>query len=415
MGLTASSTALSDPRSSAEGVVAGEAMRPVAAQDGIQDGIQVGVDDLNRKVYCVLGLPIDAIDMSAVVGDIQSAAIRRAPFVLSTPNLNFLVRARTDARFRELVLASDLCPPDGMPLVWIARLTGIPIRRRVAGSDIFDALMAKRASKPLKMFLFGGPDGVAGRASRAINARGRGVACVGAMSPGYGSVEELSRGDVIAQINASEADFLVASLGAQKGQLWLQHNHHRLDVPVRAHLGAVINFQARAIRRAPNWVKTLGLEWLWRIKEEPQLWRRYGHDGLVFLRLLATKVIPLAIGTLWRRLRERLPLGTPQDLLVLKARTADGVTLSLVGTASAQHVERAIRAFREALRGNERIIIDLARTRLIDARFFGLLLMVRKRLIEQGASLKFIGVSSGIERTFRLNGAEFLLSTEDGV
>ena len=364
-------------------------------------------DDLLREVYCILGIPIDAVDMSTVLSTIQSAAVRGAPFVLSTPNLNFLVCALTDARFRESVLLSDLCPPDGMPLVWIARLTGVPIRRRVAGSDIFDALMAKRrGAGPLKLFLFGGADGVAAAASKAINDNGRGVSCVGSLSPGYGSVEELSRSEVIEQINASDADFLIAALGAQKGQLWLQHNHHRLGVPVRAHLGAVINFQARTVRRAPAWLKHLGLEWLWRIKEEPYLWQRYFGDGLVLLRLLVTNVLPLAV----RALRHRLGGDPEPDLLVLKARTDKAVTLSLVGAATARQVDKATPCLREALATKDRVVIDVSRTRHIDARFFGLLLMLRKQLVERGARLTFTGVSRPIEKMFRLNGVGFLLS-----
>ena len=97
-------------------------------------------DDLFREVYCVLGMPIDAIEMPAVLHSIEAAAANTAPFVISTPNLNFLVNMQTDPEFRESLLLSDLCPADGMPIVWIARLIGIPIKRRIAGSDIFEAL-----------------------------------------------------------------------------------------------------------------------------------------------------------------------------------------------------------------------------------------------------------------------------------
>jgi Glycosyl transferase WecG/TagA/CpsF family len=90
---------------------------------------------------------------------------------------------------------------------------------------------------------------------------------------------QMSRDQMIDKVNASEADFLAVSLGAKKGQLWLHRNHQRLAIPVRAHLGAAINFQAGTVKRAPPRLRAWGLEWLWRIKEEPQLWRRYGHDG----------------------------------------------------------------------------------------------------------------------------------------
>ena len=98
--------------------------------------------DLLRTVYCVLGMPIDTFDMADVLRRIDAAAANRTPFLISTPNLNFLANCRLDPKFRESVLDSDLCPADGMPIVWIARLIGVPIRQRVSGSDIFEALKA---------------------------------------------------------------------------------------------------------------------------------------------------------------------------------------------------------------------------------------------------------------------------------
>ena len=369
-------------------------------------------DDLSREVYCILGLPIDAIEMPAALRTVEAAAAGSAPFVLSTPNLNFLVATQTDSEFRESVLLSDLCPADGMPIVWIARLIGVPIRQRVAGSDMFDALSAKQPSADrLKVCLFGGADGAAAAASTAINARPGVLSCVGAIYPGYGSVDQLSRDDIIDQVNASRADFLMVSLGAQKGQIWLQRNHDRLRIPIRAHLGAVINFQAGKVKRAPALLKRFGLEWLWRIKEEPYLWKRYWHDGVALLRLLATDILPLAIAARWRRWSR----GRGEEGLVIRQIPSDdALVLQLCGAATARHVDQAIACFRDAVKTQQAIIIDCSDTNAIDARFLGLLLMLRKRLAGQGAGPTFIGVSRRLERTFRLNGAAFLLTSARG-
>jgi len=271
-----------------------------------------------------------------------------------------------DPEFRESLLLSDLCPADGMPIIWIARLTGIPIKQRVAGSDIFEALAGGRCStRSLKVFLFGCADGVAAAAARALNAQGRGLRCVGALNPGYGTVDELSRDDIIDDINTSNADFLVASLGSQKGQLWLRRNHHRLRIPIRAHLGAVVNFQAGSVKRAPPIMQNLGLEWLWRIKEEPYLWRRYLHDGSVLLRLLITRVLPLAIRTRWWLRRGR----GAQDLVIQQVQNDEFITLRFYGGATAQHVNNASAFFRRAITSKKQIIIDFSDTHFIDARF----------------------------------------------
>jgi N-acetylglucosaminyldiphosphoundecaprenol N-acetyl-beta-D-mannosaminyltransferase len=367
-------------------------------------------DDLSREVYCVLGMPVDDIGMHAVLRRIKSAAATRTSFLISTPNLNFLVNSQSDCNFRESLLLSDLCTADGVAVTWIAWLAGIPIKNRIAGSDIFDALKAEYGSaNPLQIFLFGGADGVAAGASRELNDQPRGVCCKGWLYPGFCSVEEMSRDDIIANINSSRADLLVASLGAQKGQLWLQRNHLRLSIPVRAHLGAALNFQAGTIRRAPLTMRKLGLEWMWRIKEEPYLWRRYWNDGTVLLRLLFTHVLPFAFWMWWLG----LIYGRSEDLTIGKAYGRDTVTLSLAGRADARQVDKAIPAFREAIATKKQVTLDFSNTRTIDARFLGLLLMFKKKLKNSVAGPIFVGLSPGLKALFRLNGIDFKSSSDE--
>ena len=364
--------------------------------------------DLTRSVYCILGMPIDAIDCETVVKRIEAAAANRSVFLISTPNLNFLVGSLSDPEFRKSLLDSDLCSPDGAPIVWIARLLGLPIRERVAGSDLFERLQAPGTRKRrLTVFLFGGAKGVAAAAARKLNAEPGGLQCVGTLDPGFCEVSEMSQDHIIDTVNSSGADFLSVSLGAKKGQLWLHRNHNRLTIPIRVHLGAAINFQAGIIKRAPPLIRAWGLEWLWRIKEEHYLWKRYLNDGLVLLRLLLTRVLPLAAIAGWHQVRRT---HQREGLLIEIGRDTQTIIISLNGIASERHVPKATACFQEALTGNQNITIDLSNTRLIDARFLGLLLMLRKELRSRGARLIFTGVSGTIERAFQLSEVEFLLS-----
>ena len=151
-------------------------------------------DDLSRDVYCILGMPVDVCEIHSVLRDIETVAANKVPFFISAPNLNTLVNMQLDPDFRESLFQSDLCPVDGMPIVLIARLLGVPIRNRIAGSDIFDALKAEHNfAKPIKVFMFGGVEGVAAAACRALNAQPCGLYCVGSFYPGFGSVEEMSQ------------------------------------------------------------------------------------------------------------------------------------------------------------------------------------------------------------------------------
>jgi N-acetylglucosaminyldiphosphoundecaprenol N-acetyl-beta-D-mannosaminyltransferase len=365
-------------------------------------------DDLSREVYCFLGLPIDAIGMRSVLRRIELAAATSSPFFLSTSNLNYLVNSQLDPEFRESLLLSDLCIADGMSIVWAARLIGIPINERVAGSDILAALKAKRGpEKPLRLFLFGGAEGVAAAAARALNAQPGGVHCVGLLYPGFGTVDELSGSEVIDTINLSGADFLVTSLGSKKGQLWLKHNHRILRIPVRAHLGASLNFEAGTVKRAPRFLQQIGLEWLWRIKEEPFLWRRYWNDGSMLARLVVTRILPLAIQQLQLKNKRN-----SQDAFVTETHGDAYVKISISGSATSQNVNKIIPAFKNAIAANKSTIVDFSNTCAIDARVLGLLLMLRKALRGSVAGPVLIGLSTELKRIFRLNGMGFLLATE---
>ncbi len=173
--------------------------------------------NLTRPVYCILGMPIDALDMATVLQRVEAAAANRTGFLISTPNLNFLISSLSDLEFRESLLDSDLCSPDGAPIVWIARLLGIPIKERVAGSDLLDRLRDPGARKRrLTIFLFGGAKGVAAAAARKLNAGPGGLNCVGTMDPGFCDVSEMSQDHIIDTVNASGADFLSVSLGRKR-------------------------------------------------------------------------------------------------------------------------------------------------------------------------------------------------------
>jgi N-acetylglucosaminyldiphosphoundecaprenol N-acetyl-beta-D-mannosaminyltransferase len=362
-------------------------------------------DDFDRNIYCLFGLPLDAMSMRQVLDRLHGAIEHRQHCFMSTPNLNFLITSLDNETFRDSVVNSDLSLADGMPLVMMARLLGIPIRRRIAGAGVFEALMAEQPdpSGPMSVFFFGGHDGVAEQACRNLRRLGGGGTCVGAYSPGFGSVEEMSGDDVIERINASGADFLVVSLGAGKGQAWIEHNRTRLTVPVMSHLGAVVNFAAGTIVRAPVWMQRRGAEWIWRIKEEPGLWRRYWRDGLELLVLAFGKFLPLFFWTrlhpdVWRGGGDaRLETSGGQPRLVLRGTIKDPASSELR------------QQFRMAAETRENVIVDCAGASYLGPGAIGLLLMLRKQLNACERKLHFTGISPKLCKLFRLSGVEYLL------
>ena len=177
---------------------------------------------------------------------------------------------------------------------------------------------------------------------------------------------------------------------------------------MRSHLGAAINFQAGLLQRAPLFVRKFGFEWLWRIKEEPHLWRRYLQDGVVLLRLMLTSVLPLALGAFWRS-----PHRADEIELSISSGGPKSRQIVLSGCAVADGVASAIPVFRDAIVDGGELTVDISRLNAIDPRFFGFLLMVRKRLLERGGRLHLAGASPRIKRAFRLNRFGFLLDSHN--
>ncbi len=366
------------------------------------------VPDFSRQVHCLLGLPFDAVTLSETVARLEDAAARRTSMFLSTPNLNFLVACQTDAEFRNSVVHSDLSVADGMPIVWLARLLGVPITERVAGSTLFESLRQRPttgARRPLAVYFFGGPEGAARAANERLNQPPHaGLRGVGYASPGFGSIADMSSTETISHINQSNADFVVVALGARKGQAWIEHNHHQLHAPIVSHLGAVVNMVAGTIARAPVWMQRTGLEWLWRVREEPALWRRYLNDGTTLIRLIFTRVLPLA----WI-LRASGP--TVAELSVAQVHSQSNgntVLITLTGPWTSGNLDPLRDILQRTSLQPADVMIDLGAATFADSAVFGLLMLLRAHQDATNNTLRFAAVSSKVRRLGSLYGANWL-------
>lgn len=366
---------------------------PESARDAVQPFQR---DDFDRDVWCLMGLAVDAADVTRAVSAIDDAVRtgRRLSFV--TPNVNFLVRAAKCPQARQAILNADLSLVDGAPLVAMARLLGVPVRSRVAGSDLFEVLRRRPAfaGRPLRVFFFGGREGSAEAAFEAVNREKGGVEAVGWLNPGFGDVESMSADAIIDEINAADADFVVAALGAAKGQAWIERNRHRLNAPVTAHLGAVVDFAAGAIERAPGWVQRAGLEWLWRIKEEPSLWKRYFQDALSLAGLGVTGLLP------------QLGRGRGGVEVAPRIETDAGpheTTIKLSGDLTRAGLDPVRKAFREAARRCKPVLLDFSAVRSVDRAFLGLLLMLEKHQVGAGQPVMTTGVGARVAALLRAN------------
>jgi N-acetylglucosaminyldiphosphoundecaprenol N-acetyl-beta-D-mannosaminyltransferase len=360
--------------------------------------------DFYRNVHCIMGLPIDAMSMDEAVQKLQQARLSRTKCFFSTPNLNFLMSCHKQPAFRESVCMSDLSLADGMPLVWVAKLLNIPIRERVSGSDLFDQLR-QQTEHLWRVFFFGGPKGVGQNACLAIGDRSVGVLPTGYIYPGFVNTQEMSRGDLIHCINQSEPDLVVVSLGAAKGQDWICRNRHQIDAPVIGHLGAVINFIAGNVLRAPRWMQRTGLEWVWRAKEENSLIRRYLGDGLGFLRMLGTRVLPLALHQVLQRPAKTDFLNATID----SERQHHQNLVTLRGAWDANNLQPVRDIFSHVEKNEINVVLNMASVRSVDSAFVGLLLLLEQSLSDRHLSLRLTETPPSIRRYLQLSCVEHMV------
>jgi N-acetylglucosaminyldiphosphoundecaprenol N-acetyl-beta-D-mannosaminyltransferase len=229
--------------------------------------------------------------------------------------------------------------------------------------------------------------------------------CVGHEFPGYGTVEEMSSDEAIGRINASGAGFVVLSLGARKGQAWISRNRGRIVAPVISHLGAVVDFAAGRVSRAPGWTQKLGLEWLWHVKEDPKLWRRYWSDGLVFLQLMATRVVPYV----WFLYRRKLVPKEHDSASVELLNEGGELVIRLRGAWGRDNLKPLRECFSKAIPSGRDARIDLKGVSQVDAAFVGLVMLLQGHQMRQGRKLRLVSPDAIVRRVFRYCCAEYLL------
>jgi len=224
----------------------------------------------------ILGVGINALTMPLAL-DILSAWIReqwRGYVCVCT--VNTVMACRDDAPLRQLVNESGLNTPDGMPLVWLCRLMGYRQTQRVYGPDLMLAFCELSLTEGFTHYLFGGNTGVPDELRDHLTARFPGLKVVGTYSPPFGEPSAAEDEQMVQMINAAQPDVVWVGMSSPKQDRWMALHRQRLDAPVLIGVGAAFDFHSGRVKQAPRWMQRSGLEWLFRLIQEPQrLWKRY--------------------------------------------------------------------------------------------------------------------------------------------
>jgi N-acetylglucosaminyldiphosphoundecaprenol N-acetyl-beta-D-mannosaminyltransferase len=221
----------------------------------------------------VLGVPIDPLTMEDVLSLVDQAIERRARLHIGVVNAAKLVNMRRESHLREDVLASDVILADGMPIVWASRLLGNPLPERVAGIDLMLEILRRGAVRGYRVYCLGATQDVLDRAVERMLADFPGIAIVGRRN-GYFAAEEAEA--VAQEIRAARPDVLFVAMTSPKKENFLHRFSPHMQVPVCHGVGGSFDVLAGKVRRAPVAWQRLGLEWLYRVLQEPRrLWKRY--------------------------------------------------------------------------------------------------------------------------------------------
>lgn len=377
-------------------------------------GTASGVSDaaagsgLHRNAACILGIPIDSLTLDDVGRKIDSSVRTGQRLFISTVNLNFLTLCRSSDAFRSSLRASDICTADGMAVVALCRFLGIAVPERVAGSDFVSSLAKRAAPRPhVKVFFFGGAENAGARACSAVDGLGSPVlSCCGHLNPGFGGIEDLSNAAKLDEINASHADFLVVSLGAEKGQSWIVRNLGRIGPPVVSHLGASINFLAGTVQRAPGALQKSGLEWLWRIYQEPHLFARYAKDAATLAGLMLTAIIPLRV---WLSIG-KWKYGTAGLGITQTGGGSGHACLKLQGALTRGATAKLATAFTDAMTSASSISLDLGQVSWLDPYGAGCLLVMTEAARLRGIAVTAVGAPRFVQTGLKLFGLTDLMA-----
>ncbi len=230
---------------------------------------------------------IDNLTMQETLQAINQLIQENKSAYVVTPNVDHIVQLETNRELQEVYKNAALILTDGKPLLWIANWYGTPIKEKISGSDLFPLLCNMAAAKGYKMFFLGAAEGVAKRAAENLTMKYKGLQVVGTYSPPFGFENNKNEMDKIKNmIKASTPDNPFVGLGCPKQEKFMYHHCKELGVPISFGLGASFDFEAGNIKRAPRWMANHGLEWLFRITQDPKrMAKRYLVDDRKILGL----------------------------------------------------------------------------------------------------------------------------------
>ena len=236
----------------------------------------------------LLNTYINNLTMSETIDEIEQMIESGKRSYVVAINVDVVMKIENDSYLKKVVDGADMVLVDGMPLVWISKMQGKPLKAKISGSDLVPLLFEEAAKKNYTVFIIGGKDGIAVQAKRRLERSMPGIRIVGTYAPPLGfekDDDELNK--INEMISNVKPDLLIACFGCPKQEKWIYENINKYNAKVSICAGATVDFLAGNVKRAPHWMSEHGLQWFYRFLQEPKrMFKRYFIDDIKILRLI---------------------------------------------------------------------------------------------------------------------------------
>lgn len=347
----------------------------------------------------MMGVPLDQLNTAQALEIVSEMIASRTPHLLATANVDFLAQVQSDDTLRSILIDADLILCDGTPLVWMSKWLGDPLPERLAGSDLVPLLLDLAQKNGHRVFFLGGRDEVVAIAEDKIKERWPGLQIAGMYSPPFAPMDEMDHAGICRRIRESNADMLFVSFGCPKQEKWLALNFRDAGVPVAIGVGATIDFLAGTVKRAPVWMRKTGLEWFFRVAQEP---KRLAHRYWTDIRVVGPGLLKqlLKMGPQNQAPTRAAASGSPLDSETLSRRhTPPPPIVALPERLDALSARDA--TLWPAVE-NRTLILDAARTTFLDSTGTGKLVRFARASREHGGLCILMGATPAILSTLDL-------------
>ncbi len=244
--------------------------------------------------YNILGVGISAVDYESAVEKIIAAAREKRPFAVSALAVHGVMTGALDAVHRHRLNKLDLVVPDGQPVRWALNwLDNIKLPDRVYGPNLTLKVCERAANENLSVYLYGSQTEVLKKFETNLKAKFPKLRIAGKQPSRFRQVTPGEQQEIAQTIKASGASIVMVGLGCPRQETWVFENRELISMPLLA-VGAAFDFHAGTVSQAPAWLQKRGLEWFYRLAQEPQrLWKRYLYLNPLYLTLIALQLLKI--------------------------------------------------------------------------------------------------------------------------